>query len=101
MKLSQHSAAVDVGAVRGYVAVRSSNAVAILVLGILSLTVCAALGPVAWVMGNKELARVAAGEVSPEGVGMVNAGKVCGIIGTVLLGLTALWVLFVFGFAIA
>lgn len=58
----------------------------ILVLGILSLCVCAILGPFAWSMGNKDLAEMAAGRMDKEGQGMTNAGKICGLIGTILLG---------------
>ncbi len=37
----------------------------------------------------------AIGEAPQSGYGMTNAGYICGIVGTVLLGLTMLWVLFV------
>ena len=64
-----------------------SQAVTILVLGILSIVVCQILGPFAWKMGNDELKAIADRRRSPEGQGMAQAGKVCGIVGTVLLGL--------------
>jgi hypothetical protein len=66
----------------------------ILVLGILSLVlggllgVGFALGPIAWIMGNNDLAFIRAGRMDPEGEGLTNAGRICGIISTVLLGLT-------------
>ncbi len=56
-----------------------------LVLGILSLVVCGALGPIAWYMGHGELARINAGLVSRADHGMVNAGYICGIIGSLLM----------------
>ena len=56
-----------------------------LVLGILSLVVCGALGPIAWYMGHGELQRINAGLVSRQDHGMVNAGYICGIIGSILM----------------
>jgi hypothetical protein len=64
-----------------------SQATTILVLGILGLILCQVLAPFAWVMGNKELAAIDSGLRSPENRSTANAGKILGIIGTVLLGL--------------
>ena len=58
---------------------------AILTLGILSLVVCGLLGPIAWAMSSNDLAAIDRGELDPRGRGTVNAGRVCGIIGTVLM----------------
>jgi uncharacterized membrane protein YjgN (DUF898 family) len=102
--LSSHATPVDPNAVRAAyspyvppsaeVLPRSSNAVAILVLGILSLVVCAVMGPIAWYMGHGELARINAGLVSREDHGMVNAGYICGIIGSILMLITVVFVIF-------
>ncbi len=62
----------------------------ILVLGILSLVCCGLLGIPAWLMGNADLKEMAAGTMDPAGQGTTNAGKICGIIGTVLAILGAL-----------
>jgi len=62
----------------------------ILVLGILSLVCCGPLGIAAWLMGNTDLKEMAAGTMDPTGQGMTNAGKICGIIGTVLTILGAI-----------
>lgn len=62
-----------------------SQAVVILVLGILSIVLCQILGPIAWVMGNTELASIDAGRRSPDNRGLATAGKVIGIVGTVFL----------------
>lgn len=62
----------------------------ILVLGILSLVCCGLLGIPAWLMGNADLKEMAAGTMDPTGEGTTNAGKICGIIGTVLAILGAL-----------
>ena len=59
--------------------------VLILVLGILSLVVCGFLGPVAWIMGNNDLAEIRAGRMDREGEGMTQAGRICGMIASILL----------------
>jgi hypothetical protein len=65
----------------------SSQATTILVLGILSLVCCSPLGIVALVMGNNELRAIDEGRRPPENRGTANAGRICGIIAIVLLGL--------------
>ncbi len=62
----------------------------ILVLGILSLLCCGLLGIPAWLMGNADLKEMAAGTMDPAGQGTTNAGKICGIIGTVIAILSSL-----------
>src|SRR5262245_6590693 len=70
---------------------------AVLTLGILSLVTCVIgiiLGIIAWVMGQSDLQEMRAGRMDPEGEGMTNAGRICGIIGTCLYsGLFVLWLL--------
>jgi hypothetical protein len=58
----------------------------ILVLGILSIVFvfCGILGPVAWIMGSTDLKEIRAGRMDSEGQGTTNAGRICGIVGTVL-----------------
>ena len=63
------------------------RATTILVLGILSLVLCAPLGIAAWVMGNSDLKEMDGGTMDPSGRGMTNAGKICGMIATILLAL--------------
>lgn len=74
-----------------------SQATTILVLGILSLVLCQVLGPVAWVMGNKELEGIDAGRRAPEGRGTAQAGRILGIISTVLM-IVGIGFLVIFGF---
>ncbi len=62
-----------------------SQATTILVLGILGIICCGPLGIAAWVMGNNELAAIDAGRRSPKSRSTANAGRIMGIIGTVLL----------------
>ena len=66
------------------------QATTILVLGILSLVVCGVLGPFAWVMGSRALHDIDASQGSLGGRSSVNAGRICGIIATVLLVLGVL-----------
>ena len=75
----------------------------ILVLGILGLVVCGPLAIVAWVLGSGDLKEMDAGTMDPAGRGTTNAGKICGIIGTILLilSLALIAVFFMFGFAAA
>jgi hypothetical protein len=57
----------------------------VLVLGILSLVLCQLCGIFAWVMGSRDLREMDAGRMDPEGRGLTQAGKVCGMIGTLIL----------------
>lgn len=59
----------------------------ILVLGILGLVVCQVLGVFAWIMGNKDLKAMDQGVMDPSGRSNTNAGRICGIIATILLAL--------------
>jgi hypothetical protein len=72
----------------------SSQATTVLVLGILSIFF-QILGPVAWIMGNNELAAIDSGRRSPENRSAAQTGKILGIIGTVLLGLAIVGVILV------
>ena len=67
----------------------------ILVLGIVSIVLCAILGPFAWVMGRRALGEIDASGRAYTNRGMVQAGMICGIVGTVFLALGLVWLLFV------
>ena len=69
----------------------------ILVLGILSLVVCAPIGIAAWLMGNGDLKLMDAGQMDPTGRSTTNAGRICGIIASVLLILGVLGGILIFG----
>ena len=56
----------------------------ILVFGILGLVVCMPLGIVAWVMGSTDLKAMDAGTMDPEGRSITQAGKIIGMIATIL-----------------
>jgi hypothetical protein len=61
----------------------------ILALGIISLVIfpytTVVCGPLAWIMGNTDLAEIRAGRMDPSGEGMVQAGRVLGMISTILM----------------
>ena len=76
---------------------------AVLVLGILGVLsigcFCPVFGIIAWVMGSTDLREMAAGRMDPAGRGNTSAGKICGMIGTILcilnLAGSVLWGIFV------
>jgi len=59
--------------------------VLILVFGILGLVVCFIFGILAWVWGNTDLREMDAGRMDPEGRGLTNAGRILGMIATILV----------------
>lgn len=71
----------------------SVNGTTILVLGILSIVFLPILGPVAWIMGNKALVTLNTGYADQSQRSTVAAGRVCGIIGTVVLILGIIYVI--------
>jgi hypothetical protein len=57
----------------------------VLTLGILGIVLVPIIfGPMAWSMGSSDLAKMDAGAMDPEGRQATNAGRICGIIGTIL-----------------
>ena len=70
----------------------------VFVVGLLSLILCHILGPVAWIMGNSYEQRCRAMGVAPEG--MAQAGKVMGIIGTILIALAVVAIAGFIGLAV-
>jgi hypothetical protein len=68
----------------------------ILVLGILGLLLCQVLGIPAWIMGSNDLREMDTGTMDPSGRSITNAGRICGIIATILLILGAIVSIIVF-----
>jgi hypothetical protein len=59
--------------------------VLILVLGILGLVLCGIFTAVpAWIIGNSDLKAMAAGTMDPSGRSLTNAGRICGMVSTIL-----------------
>lgn len=65
----------------------------ILVFGILSIVICGIFGPFAWKMGQGDLAKIDAGTMDPEGRQLTNAGKICGIVGSIFLVLQVIYII--------
>jgi hypothetical protein len=87
-------------------AVRPHRGGAVLALGILGLVVCFICGLIAWSMGNTDLKEMAAGRMDRSGEAMTQAGKICGMISTILaiagLAVFLLWLIIMgIGFATA
>ena len=57
----------------------------VLVYGILGLVLCQLLGIAAWRMGNDDLREMDLGQMDPSGRDVTNAGRICGIVATVIL----------------
>jgi hypothetical protein len=70
------------------------SATTVLVLGILGLALCQVLSPFAWAMGNRVVAEIDAAGGQIGGRGPANAGRVCGIVGTIVLAVSLLFTLF-------
>lgn len=68
----------------------ASQATTALVLGIVGLLMCGIVSPVAWVIGHKEVAAIDSRRRPPENRSAANAGRILGIIGSLLLGLFVL-----------
>ena len=58
----------------------------ILVFGILGIVTCFPLGIAAWVLGRRDLKEMEAGTMDPAGRGNTNAGRICGMIATLIGG---------------
>ena len=57
----------------------------ILVLGILGLVMCGIFTAIpAWIMGNSDIKQMDVGTMDPTGRGMTNAGRILGMIGSIL-----------------
>ena len=67
-----------------------SQAVLALVLGIIGIVAFQLVAPFAWALGNREIQGIDQGRRNPANRGMAVAGKVTGIIGTVILALGVL-----------
>ena len=65
--------------------VEHPQATTALVVGVLGLVFCQILGPFAWSMGNKALKEIDASGIAYSNRGTIQAGRICGIIASVLM----------------
>jgi hypothetical protein len=72
----------------------------LLAFGLLGFLVCFIFGIFAWLMGNEDLSKIQSGTMDPEGLQLTQAGRILGIVSTIIGGLTILFVLFVFMLAL-
>ncbi|HEV7786869.1 MAG TPA: DUF4190 domain-containing protein [Thermoanaerobaculia bacterium] len=78
----------------------STNAIVSLVLGILGVICCGLMAPIAWYIGSQELKAIQAGSSPAAGDGLARAGMILGIVGTILFGLSLIWIFFMGGMAV-
>jgi hypothetical protein len=76
-----------------------NDATTVFILGLLGILLCQILAPIAWAKGNTYRQVCMIHGVEPDGLGV--AGRILGIVGTALLALSLLWVLFVVGISFA
>ena len=76
------------------------RATTVLVLGILGLVICGPLGIAAWVMGNGDLKEMDAGQMDPSGRSTTNAGRICGMIATILMILSVVVMIALLSFGV-
>jgi hypothetical protein len=73
----------------------------ILAFGLISLLGCIFIfGIIAWIMGNSDLAEMRAGRMDPEGEGLTQAGRILGMVSTIIVLVTILVVFGIFGCAV-
>jgi uncharacterized membrane protein len=71
-----------------------SEATTIFVLGLLGLVACQFLAPVAWIKGSSYRTTCRLMETQPSG--LATAGWVCGIVGTIMLVVSVLFMVLAF-----
>lgn len=78
----------------------STQAITALILGILGIICCGLMAPVAWYIGNQELKAIQSGTAPVAGQGLATAGKILGMIGSIILVFSIFWIFFMGGMAI-
>lgn len=69
------------------------QAVVVLVLGIVGLTVFQVCAPIAWYLGSKAKREIETSDGAVGGLNLVNLGRILGMVGTAILALALLIVL--------
>ena len=70
----------------GFGAPEHPRATLVLILGIVSLVVCGLVGPFAWTMGNRVVREIDASNGQLGGRSQANAGRICGMVATIMMG---------------
>ncbi len=70
--------------------VADHRGVLILLLGLAPFVLCVPTGPIAWWLGNQDMADIRAGRMDPSGEGLTQVGRIMGIISTVMMLLSVL-----------
>jgi len=78
----------------GAVPQQSSKATMAVVFGVLGIVCCGLLAPVAWYLASDELKAIDAGRLPETNRGMAQVAKILGIIGSILLVIGLLWIIF-------
>jgi len=78
----------------------STQAITALVLGILGVVCCGLLAPIAWYLGSQEQKAIREGRSLAAGEGIAKAATILGMIGSIILVLSILWIFFWGGMAI-
>jgi hypothetical protein len=73
----------------------------VLVLGILSVTICQLLGPIAWAKGNAALSEIDRAPYAYTDRSSVVTGRICGMVATGLLASSVLLIIALAAFAAA
>lgn len=85
----------------GPIAPDHPQATTVLILGIVGIVACGLAAPFAWVMGNRVLREIDASGGTLGGRSNANAGRICGIVGTALIGIGLLFGVLVLVVAVA
>lgn len=75
----------------------SSNAVLVLILGLVSVFMFPFVGPVAWIMGNTEVRAIRHQRRPPDNLGLARVGRAMGAFATMMMVLLVLAVLILIG----
>ncbi len=82
------------------VAQQSSKATMAVVFGVLGIVCCGLLAPVAWYLAGEELKQIDSGRLPETNRGMAQVAKILGIVGSIMLVLGLLWLMFFGGMAV-
>jgi uncharacterized membrane protein YjgN (DUF898 family) len=74
----------------GFIPPDHPQAIVVLILGIVAVVACPFAAPFAWVMGNRVINEIDASNGQVGGRSMTNAGRIIGIVWTLVMGVALL-----------